>query len=86
MYADYHRDVYDCSVEVYTPSNKLLLFRQPEWKQPGVVHAAPEVDISFLKRRPVYARMQLDQCERLGIPVHWSERVIEVEEREVSPD
>jgi hypothetical protein len=53
----------------------------PEWKRLGVVSAAPDVDISFLKRRPVYAQMQLDQAKRLGIPIHWGENVVCTQEQ-----
>ncbi|KAH8800240.1 hypothetical protein F5884DRAFT_891084 [Xylogone sp. PMI_703] len=53
----------------------------PQWKRPGVIHAAPDVDISFLKRRPVYAQMQLDQRNRLNIPIHWGEKVVSVLEK-----
>lgn len=52
----------------------------PEWKAPGVKSVAPDVDVSFLKRRAVYAQMQLNQLERLNIPVHWGEKVVNVNE------
>lgn len=84
MHADYHRSVYDCTIHVYTPSGKEIYSDKPEWKRPGVTHVAPEVDISFLKRRPVYAKMQLDQIARLDIPIHWGERVVAVCEDEAS--
>ncbi len=82
MHADYHQCVYDCSIHVYTPSGLPIYSTVPEWKQPGVITAAPDVDISFLKRRPVYAQMQLDQVNRLGIPVHWGEAVVAVHEQD----
>ena len=82
MHADYHQSVYDCSIHVYTPSGVPLLSVDPEWNRPGVVHAAPDVNISFLKRRPVYAQMQLDQLDRLNIPVHWGEKVASVCEQD----
>lgn len=43
----------------------------PEWKREGIVHACPEVNVSFLNRRPEFAAWQLDQLQRLGIPVHF---------------
>ncbi|KAJ9605889.1 hypothetical protein H2200_009738 [Cladophialophora chaetospira] len=82
MHADYHQCVYNCSTSVYTPSGLRIHSQMPEWKRPGVVSAAPDVDISFLKRRPVYAQMQLDQVKRLGIPVHWGENVVSVQEKD----
>ncbi|KIW21072.1 hypothetical protein PV08_01651 [Exophiala spinifera] len=82
MHADYHKCVYDCSIHVYTPSGLSIHSAMPEWKQPGAVHSAPDVDISFLKRRPVYAQMQLDQLNRLDIPVHWGEAVTAVREED----
>jgi len=82
MHADYHKCVYDCSIHAYTPSGMPIHSTVPEWKLPGVIHAAPDVDISFLKRRPVYAQMQLDQVKRLDIPVHWGEEVVAVREQD----
>lgn len=84
MHADYHRVIYDCSVHVYTPSGEELYSVDPEWKRPGAVHSAPDVDIAFLKRRPVYAQMQLDQVNRLNIPLHFNEQVVSVFERDDS--
>jgi hypothetical protein len=82
MHRDYHESIYNCSTQVYTPSGVQILSKFPEWRQPGVVTAAPDVDISFLKRRPVFAKMQLDQVTRLGIPIYWNESVIAVREHE----
>ncbi len=82
MHADYHERVYDCSIHVYTTSGLPIYSTVPEWKQPGVITAAPDVDVSFLKRRPVYAKMQLDQVKRLNIPVHWGETVVAVREQD----
>ena len=78
MHADYHQCIYDCAIHVYTPSGVPIHSTIPEWKRPGITHSAPDVNISFLKRRPVYAQMQLDEVNRLGIPVHWGEEVISV--------
>lgn len=80
MFADYHKNVYDCSIHVYTPSGSPVKSTVPEWKRPGVVSSAPDVNISFLKRRPEYAKMQLDQVKRLGIPVRFGVRVVSVRE------
>jgi len=82
MHADYHECIYDCSIHVYTPSGQAIHSTDPEWNRVGVVHAAPDVNISFLKRRPVYAQMQLDQVNRLNIPVHWGEKVVSVQEND----
>lgn len=80
MHKDYHSCVYDCTTHVYTPSGVEILKTKPEWKRFAGKTAAPGVDISFLKRRPVYAKMQLDQVHRLGIPVHWGDKVVSVVE------
>lgn len=80
MFADYHQNVYDCTIHVYTPSGQPVKSTVPEWKRPGVVSSAPDVDISFLKRRPEYAKMQLDQVNRLGIPVQFGVKVMSVRE------
>ena len=80
MFADYHESVYDCTVHVYTPSGQELTSQKPEWQLPGAKHPAPDVDISFLKRRPVYNKMQCDQLARLGVPVHWGEKVESIQE------
>ena len=82
MHADYHECVYNCSIHVYTPSGLPIHSTMPEWRQPGVITAAPDVDISFLKRRPVYAQMQLDQLNRLNIPVFWGEMATTVREQD----
>lgn len=84
MFADYHKSVYDCTVHVYTPSGKVVSSQKSEWKRPEASHSAPDVDISFLKRRPAYARMQLDQLERLNVPVHWGQKVETVREADDS--
>ncbi|KAF2170445.1 hypothetical protein M409DRAFT_51486 [Zasmidium cellare ATCC 36951] len=58
----------------------------PEWKREGIVHSCPEVDISFLNRRPEYAAWQLDQVQALGIPLHFSttaEKVTETDDKVV---
>jgi hypothetical protein len=80
MHADYHQCIYNCSIHVYTASGTPIVSTVPEWKRPGVVHSALDVDVSFLKRRPVYAQMQLDQVQRLDIPVLWGEKVTGVSE------
>ena len=80
MWADYHQCVYDCTVHVYTPSGQMVTTQAPEWKRPGAVHSAPGVDVSFLKRRPVYAQMQLDQLSRLGVAINWGQNVTSVRE------
>lgn len=81
MHADYHQAVYDCSISVYTPSGDHLLSLEPEWNR-GIVHAAPDVSISFLKRRPVWAQMQLDQLNRLKVPVYMGDKAVSVCEEE----
>ena len=80
MYADYHRSVHDCSIHLYSPSGSEIHRKMPEWKQPGVVTAAPDVNVSFLNRRPDFAQMQLDQAKRLNIPIHWGDKVVAVRE------
>ncbi|KAE8383136.1 hypothetical protein BDV26DRAFT_287922 [Aspergillus bertholletiae] len=84
MFADYHSCIHDCLLHVYSPSGERLLTRPPEWKQPGVVTTAPDVNLSFLNRRSVFAKMQLDQVKRLGIPIHWNAPVVAVREHESS--
>lgn len=80
MFAEYHESVYRCSVHMLTPSGSTIHSATPEWDLPGANHAAPDVNISFLKRRPEFAQMQLNQAERLGIPVHWGDAVVAVSE------
>lgn len=80
MHAEYHKRIYDCSIHIFAPSGHEIKSTVPEWRRPGVVRASPDVNISFLKRRPEYAQMQLDQVERLGIPVHWGDEAVEVHE------
>lgn len=84
MYAEYHRHVYDCTVHVCSPEGVSITAMKPEWKRPGAVHSAPDVDISFLSRRPVWATMQLQQCMRLKLPIFWNEKVVSVEESETT--
>ncbi|OQV08773.1 FAD binding domain-containing protein [Cladophialophora immunda] len=80
MHADYHECIYDCSIHVYTPSGVPIYSTYPEWRRAGA-HAASDVQISFLKRRPVYARMQLNQLERLGVSVLFGQKVVSVREK-----
>lgn len=80
MYDDYHKCIYDCTIHVYTPSGVAIKSTVPEWKRPGTSHSAPNVDISFLSRRPVWAKMQFDQLQRLGVPVRFGEKVVSVRE------
>ena len=80
MHADYHKCIYDCTTHVYTPSGQEIYSTVPEWKRTNTPHSAPDVNISFLKRRPIYARMQLDQAERLNIPILYNDGVISVSE------
>lgn len=80
MYADYHDCVYDCSISMYSPQGDELQVTFPEWRLPGITHSAPEVKISFIKRRAVFAQMQLDQLKRLGVPVHFGDKVVSVKE------
>ena len=80
MHTDYHQNIYDCSIHVYSPSGKAIKSEVPEWNRSGAVHAAPDVKISFLKRRPDFAQMQLDQLSRLGVPVHFSKKVAKATE------
>lgn len=75
MWADYHKCVYNCTVHIYTPSGTQITSQLPEWKRPGAAHSAPDVDVSFMKRRTVFAQMQLDQLLRLKVPVLWGRRV-----------
>jgi hypothetical protein len=82
MFEDYHSCVYDCSIQMLTPDGRRLISTNPEWKRPGVTTVAPNVNVSFLKRRPTFAKMQLDQVIRLGIPVYWGEKVTLVTEHE----
>ncbi|VUC27376.1 unnamed protein product [Clonostachys rosea] len=74
MHSDYHKCVYDCSMDLYTPSGTEIFSMSPEWKEYSGKGVAPDVDISFLKRRSEYARMQVDQAERLHIPIHWADK------------
>ena len=80
MHADYHQCVYDCVTSAWTPSGECLSSTFPEWKLPGIVHCAPDLRVSFIKRRLVFTQMALDQCRRLHIPVHFGQKVVKVEE------
>ena len=80
MYEDYHKCVYDCTIHVYTPSGAAIKSTIPEWKRPGASHSAPGVNVSFLSRRPVWAKMQLDQLQRLGVQIRFDEKVVSVHE------
>lgn len=82
MYADYHKDVFDCSISIWRPNGRCVKRTMPEWKKAPAESAAPDVDISFIKRRPVYTKMLYDQCIRLGIPVLFSQEAKEFTEHE----
>lgn len=82
MTKDYHRQVYDCTVSVLSTDGRTISAVKPEWKLPGSEHIAKDVDVSFLKRRPVYTNMLLDQCLRVNIPVHMGCKAEMVDESE----
>lgn len=82
MLKDYHESVYDCTISVWSPEGREIETTKPEWKLPGVEHAAPNVNVSFLKRRAVLTQMLLDQCRRFGIPVHMMQQAVAVDESE----
>ena len=71
-------------MHVYTPSGVAVKCAVPEWKRPGVTHSAPDVDISFLNRRPDFARMLLDQLSSLNVPIHFGAKVVSVRESDES--
>ncbi|KAF7192510.1 FAD-dependent monooxygenase fsr3 [Pseudocercospora fuligena] len=80
LYKAYHEHVNNCSVHVYSPEGKPVRSTMPEGRREGVTHCAPDVDVSFLVRRPHLAKWQLEQCQALGIPVHFSTKGLNVEE------
>lgn len=82
MHADYHECIYDCTTHVYTPSGQEIYSTVPEWNRSSTPHSAPDVNISFIKRRPVYAQMQLEQAKRLDIPILFKDGVVSVSENE----
>lgn len=82
MYKDYHQNVYDCTTDVYTPSGKHVACLEPEWNRPGAVHSAHEVKISFIRLRPDWTRMQLEQLSRIGVPVKFGAKVVDIQEYE----
>lgn len=85
MHADYHENVYDCSISVWRPNGSCVKTTFPEWVREGrEKSAAPDMKISFIKRRPVFAKMLLDQCNRLGIPVHFGQPAQKVIENDSS--
>lgn len=84
MFHDYHNKIpiYDCTINAYHPNGECLFSAEPEWKRPGVPNVAPGVDVSFLTRRTVFTQMLIDQVIRLGIPVHWADKAVSVDENE----
>lgn len=80
MFADYHGDIINSSIHLYSPAGEAIQSTVPEWEKPGTSHAANGVHVAFLKRRPVYAKMQYDQLRRLGVPVLFGQKVASVRE------
>lgn len=78
----YHTCVYDCTISLWTPSGKELFSKYPEWKRDNTSHVSPDVNVSFLNMRSQWAKMQLDQLNRLSIPVVFRQVVTGVEESE----
>lgn len=72
MHADYHKDVYDCTISIWTPQGECVKKTVPEWRREGAETSAPDTKISFIKQRPVFTKMLYDQCVRLGIEVLFS--------------
>lgn len=84
MYADYHKNVFDCSISIWRPNGTCVMKTMPEWVRSPEGSASPEVKISFIKQRPVYTKMLYDQCIRLGIPVLFNQKAESFIEREES--
>lgn len=82
MFADYHKDVFDCSISIWRPNGKCVKVTKPEWVKAPADSAAPDVKISFIKQRPVFTKMLYDQCVRLGIPIIFSQQATSFAEDE----
>lgn len=82
MHADYHQDVYDCSISIWNAKGHCVYKTKPDWVEHQAESAAPDVKISFIKRRPVFTKMLYDQCKRLGIPVVFSQDAKHLDETE----
>lgn len=82
MHADYHRDVYDCSISIWRPEGNCVMSTFPEWKRFPSGSSAPDVNISFLKQRPVFTKMLYDQCVRLGIVVEFQKTAQSITEND----
>ena len=80
MLADYHSCVYNCTTSLWTPNGKPLFSRYPEWRRSNATHPASDIDVSFLNMRAVWAKWQLDQLARLGVPVIYGQNVVSMKE------
>ncbi|KAK2612041.1 hypothetical protein QQS21_002006 [Conoideocrella luteorostrata] len=82
MKADYENNQCTGKLKTLAPNGKMLWEGQWEWARPGAHHAAPDIKMCFAIRRPVFTKIQLDQVNRLGIPVHFGADAIQVTEHE----
>ncbi|QIW99808.1 hypothetical protein AMS68_005326 [Peltaster fructicola] len=80
MLEDYHQEIYDCSISIWSTDGKCVMKTKPDWTKHREESAAPDVSISFIKRRPVFTTMLYNQCIRLGIPVVFSQHARSIEE------
>ncbi|KAJ5300031.1 hypothetical protein N7476_011588 [Penicillium atrosanguineum] len=68
----YHASVWPDDFEVTN--------QHPEWKRLGAIYPVPDVEVSFIKRRAVFAQMQLDQLTRFKVPVLWGRNAVSLRE------
>ncbi|KAK4494012.1 hypothetical protein PRZ48_015198 [Zasmidium cellare] len=82
MKADYEKHSSKGKLKTLAPDGTKLWEGEWEWARPGAPHAAPDIDMCFAIRRPVFTTMQVDQLARLGIPIHFGTDVVHAEENE----
>ena len=80
MVDEYNSQVFNCTTSLWSPSGKLLFTRYPEWRRDKPAHPAPTLDVSFLNMRSKWAKMQLNQLQRCGVPVNFGQTVESVHE------
>lgn len=77
MHTEYHACVNDVPLWLYAPDGRSVKAAELEWNALGTKHTAGGTTISFLKTQSSFAKMFLDQANRLHIKVSFGNIVIE---------
>ncbi|KAI1133279.1 FAD/NAD(P)-binding domain-containing protein [Nemania abortiva] len=77
MKAQFEKISFDAELSLWSnDGTKLYHYGDGPWNDPGAVHPAKGVHVSWIETRPGIAGMLTSQCQRLGIPIEYGSAVI----------